>query len=529
MVTPASTSTLAAVARSAATRSGVVAPGSAHAAARVASPELAAIPGIDDLARVVGQPHSALDDAARGVLESVVGPIAARPWADQPRMPLDATADALLSAAGLRSGPDAVYMKSAAARQHALDAWAARLSIDERDQAAIRDELVGMLDAGPAASYDDVAARARLQVLAHLDRDGHAVPRELGFSSASEVSEMFGPGGLDASISRDRRFFEELATLVVPARRARWDAAVERAVAATDPRDVGTLGARATLEMVVSDAAGWSNRSAAERLRLLDALTGPFDAPSTAISHARSTFNRPSVRTYPELADHVALQLDRMLADEAAFPARADVYDLVSSTGWIDRPAAERAAVLDAAAESFGEPALVAMRRDAGWFIIERKLGDGDLAHMRARADELLDPIIRGEVDELPTWLHAADVVASTRSADELAPVLRLLAARSGAETPDGAAAWLLGVRDRIADASTAERRDPSVRAIATDALQLVDHNLARIQRTPFAAGGDGYAGWPDLAEVGRVRATVDLLDQLDHNPSVARGEVLAW
>ncbi len=503
-----------------------VAPAPARAV-KVASPELASIPGIEELARVVGQPHAALDDAGRGVIDRVVRPIAERPWAEQPTMPMDASADALLSAAGLDRARHHVYLRDDAARQHVFDGWVARISIDERNQQAIGDELVELLDAGPAASYDDRAVRARLQVLAHLDRDGRVVPRELGWERAEQVGQMFGPGDVDPNFVRDRRFFGELATLAVPHRRAAWEAAVERAIGAGDARSVGTLGEAATLEMVMSDAASWSTRSPQERIRLLDALTGPFEAPSAAITWSRSPTT--SAIDHAEVDRHLAVQLERVLAGEAPFPTGAEMYDIVTSTGWQERPAAVRSALLDAAAESFGEPALVAMRRDAGWFIVERKLGDGDLAHMRARVDELLDPIIRGEVDELPRWLTAADVVASTRSAEELAPVLRLLAARSGADTPGGAAAWMLGVRDRLAGAAVAERRDPAVRKIAADALELVDRNLARIQRTDPAAGGDGYAGWPDLGEVGRVRATVDLLDQLDSHPQVSGADMLGW
>ena len=52
----------------------------------------------------------------------------------------------------------------------------------------------------------------------------------------------------------------------------------------------------------------------------------------------------------------------------------------------------------------------------------------------------------------------------------------------------------------------------PQLQALRDEALALVDRNLKRQAGIPLTDAPQGYGGHPDYAELGRIRATIDLL-----------------
>ena len=489
-------------------------------AVTVASPELAAIPGIDELAKVVCTPQAALTDAHRGVIRRVIGPVAVRPILSQPRMPHDATPVKLLELASDEVDAPGALVVGDEARQHVLDAWAARMSIDERRSVANADELIDLLDQGPAVSFDDPATRARVQVLAHNSRDPRIGAPEMHFGSGYEIGLMFAPGLGD----HGRAFAGEIRLMLVPARRAAFDDAVERAVAGIEHGAASPFPGGTTTEMIVSDATRWHERTYDEKMRLLDAFTAPSDAPMGLNVQSRHQLTAPSEYIHFELADHVARQLDRVGDGSSRVPAGITAQEIFTSTGWKERPAAERARLLDMVADAQGTPVIEGLRTAEG-VPLDRILGDGDLAHLRRQAWWQVDEFVDGRRAELPTWIRASDVITSDMPKAKLDRLLRGVAARFGAETPEGASAWLVAVRDQLEEAASPGARPEQVRDIAVQALELVDRNYARVN----GELRDGYYGWPDFGEIGRVRATVDLLDSLDQYPVTSPTETLTW
>ncbi len=472
--------------------------GIAHAAGPIASPSLASIDGVEAFARAIRVPLSAHGEVERTAIARFASALLEAPESELLRMPSGSGVHELAELGA--AAPSRLLLRDDRSIQACLDAWVARLGIDEHDPAANRARVDALMRLDADQLLDDGARREELRVLLALGVGDPFVPRVLGWTGPGQLADGLG-WSYRLFEPRVRRLYENAQVLGLPERRAAFDLAVDHAL---------ETGARlprfASIELLMSDAAGWSSRSTEERLRLLDALTGTADDRMTAYAH----FADPSSvdrSNFDVLVAHLDRQLDDVVAGSARMPRGIEPYWLVKTPRWGERPASERALILDAFADRMGEPALVRIARDPLAQLIRSALRDDELAALREAIVPALRSVARAG-EPLPSWVRFTDVLAVGDALGAARTHLYGgLLERHAAHTPDGVGSYLALAREQL-DAGRSSANDAGVDSIRAGAIELIDRNLDRI------AGrlGDTYANHPDHAEVGRIKAAVDLL-----------------
>jgi hypothetical protein len=144
-----------------------------------------------------------------------------------------------------------------------------------------------------------------------------------------------------------------------------------------------------------------------------------------------------------------------------------------------------------------------------GYDVIERLGLDATTAsapQLEVARRQLLAP---GELDDLARSIVQRDQLDAVGITGAEADAVRL---RHLEPThPQAARLWL----DAIADAMQRTPVDGSVAPLRDGALDLVRRNVARIDGDRWWRPFDGYANHPDYAELGRVRSTWQLIEQL--------------
>lgn len=115
----------------------------------------------------------------------------------------------------------------------------------------------------------------------------------------------------------------------------------------------------------------------------------------------------------------------------------------------------------------------------------------------------------RGEIDPLATSILERGQLDRIGITGSEAAAVRLRHLEPA--TPDTARVWLLDARAAMERADL----DGPGAALRDSANKLIDRNLARIDGDRRWRLRDGYSNHPDYAEVGRVRSTWQLLEQL--------------
>ncbi len=162
--------------------------------------------------------------------------------------------------------------------------------------------------------------------------------------------------------------------------------------------------------------------------------------------------------------------------------------------------------------------------KTAAYFTMWRT--DNDPAYI-ARVESAVDAVIAGTADSTQTalvaeqWHRLDSIVANRAPEDQLALATAVLQADGNASTRN-VRGTLEAIRDSLGDGADLE---PALRKLHEQTRELVDRNLSRLAgRTPQGAV-KGYSNHPDYAEIGRIRANLQLLESMRANPAAAAVE----
>lgn len=150
-----------------------------------------------------------------------------------------------------------------------------------------------------------------------------------------------------------------------------------------------------------------------------------------------------------------------------------------------------------------------------------------------------LDDVAAGQPSNQSRTLVTAEgerlaELVTGRPPDEQAAIALVMLDSSDVAATRGVKGTLELIREGIAGHKGTDA-NPNVATIRQETLELIDRNLARLAGNHPDGAVRGYVNHPDYAEIGRIRANLGLLDQLDRPPapdasvSGTDGTMLRW
>lgn len=151
-----------------------------------------------------------------------------------------------------------------------------------------------------------------------------------------------------------------------------------------------------------------------------------------------------------------------------------------------------------------------------------------DPDHLR-NLQRAVDAIVAGDASSQQLEMVLIDRVrlgalVADRSAEDQLKVATAVLRGSGDHPGEGAKETLRTLRESLARRPA----DAELEQLRGQTLELIDRNIARMEgRTP-AGAVRGYSNHPDYAEVGRIRANIDIFDAVTRSRG-EQPEVLVW
>ncbi len=381
-------------------------------------------------------------------------------------------------------------------------AWGVRFDTDPNDQTRIGARIDALLDGG-APVLDTQRGVAELRTLLHLSTSDRHLPRELGLTTPSMLDEQIrwtiaDPLVRDGRIGAPGREFLQLWDRARrPKELAAWRASINDAA-----RGRGELPRDMSLEQLFTPAAGWPERSRAQRMRLLDALAsidGELAPVRTRATNPRSYRERSTA----DVRSHVSRQVGRAITGEAALPPGLTAREVIGSWHYRRAPFERQLAVLRTQTHTAQQGIL------DEYSGIRDQLDRAALQVGREQVALTLEHAARTG-DPLPEWVEAGDIITAVMTERQKATILQPYLTPAWSGTPTGAAATLVNARLRIHGEQMGGGAVAS-QGLRASTLELIDRNLERISGTV----ADGYGGHPDYADVGRVESNLALLADL--------------